>query len=249
MTNDEKVYGIVIRFADYKEYHKMLTIFTPKYGMVSALSPASKRPKSALRAGSEMFVFGNFSFKVKAQRATLSEVEIIDSFYDLRTNIEALSLAYYMRDFCEYASQAEQDMPEIFSLLIKCLTMVCHSKMDARLVRYAFELKMMEILGLNVILDRCIECSKDNAKSLFNIQEGGVVCEGCKSKHFSTIEVSPQAINVLKLISELPIEKLSVIKLNEKTKQEIDSFWSQYLKWHLDKNFKSADFMEKSRDF
>lgn len=249
MTSDEKISGIVSRFADYKDYHKMLTIFTPKYGMVSVLSPGSKRPKSALRAGSEMFVFGNFTIKVKGQRKTLSEVEIIDSFYDLRTDIEALSCGYYMRDFCEYVSHAGQDNPEMFSLFARCLSLLSHDKMDAKLVRYAFEIKTMEILGLTVVLDRCIECGKDPKMGLFNIEEGGAVCEDCRHKHFSTIEVSKRAINTLKLISELPLDKLSVIKLGDNVKDEIDGFWSKYIRWHLDKNFRSAAFMDKSRDF
>ena len=196
-----------------------------------------------------MFVFGNFTIKVKGERKTLSEVEIVDAFYDLRMDIEALSCAYYMRDFIEYASHADQDNPEIFSLFIRCLTFMCHSKMNVRLVRYAFEAKIMEILGLTVVLDRCIECTKEAGKIYFNIEEGGVVCEECKSKHFSTIKVDPQAINTLKLISELPLDKLSVIKISDSIKEEMDNFWSKYLRWHLDKNFKSADFMDKSRDF
>ena len=46
-----------------------------------------------LRAGSETFVFGNFNIKSKGEYKTLTEVEIIDSFYDLRLDIEALSCA------------------------------------------------------------------------------------------------------------------------------------------------------------
>ena len=249
MTNDEKVYGIVIRFAHYKDYHKMLTIFTPKYGMVSMLSPGSKRPKSPLRAGSELFVFGNFTIKVKGERKTLSEVEIVDPFYDLRLDIEALACACYLRDFCEFASQTKEDNAEIFSLFIRCITFMCHNKMNVRLVRYVFEVKIMDILGLNVVLDKCIECTGEVTKGLFNIQEGGVVCDNCKDKHFSTVKVSPQAINTLKLIGELPMDKLSVIKLNDKIEEEIDSFWSKYLRWHLDKKFRAADFMDKTRDF
>lgn len=249
MTSDEKVTGIVIRYADYKDYHRMLTIFTPKYGMISALSPGSKRPKSALRAGSEMFVFGEFTINVKGERKTLSEVDIIDSFYDLRMDIEALSCAYYMRDFCEYASKAGEDNPEMFTLLIRCITFMCHNKMDVYLVRYAFEVKAMDILGLSVVLDRCIECGKDAEKTHFNIEEGGVICDNCINTHFSTIKVSPQAVNTLKLISELPFDKLSVIKLNDRVKADLDVFWSKYLRWHLDKKFKSADFMDRSKNF
>ena len=249
MTNDEKVYGIVVRQADYKEYHKMLTIFTPRYGMVSVLSPASKRPKSPLRAGSELFVFGNFSVKVKGGKSTLEDVEIVDSFYELRMDIEGLSCAYYLRDFCEYVSQDDQATPEIFSLFIRCLTLICHNKIDSRLVRYAFEVKIMQILGLNVVLDKCIECGKDTEKHFFNIEEGGVVCDQCGTKNFTTLEVSPQAVNILKLISELPLDKLSVIKMTDSVQNEMNSFWTEYLKWHLDKNFRSSDFMDRSRNF
>lgn len=249
MTNDEQVSGVVVRFADYKDYHRMLTLFTPKYGMISVLSPGSKRPKSPLRAGSEMFVFGNFTIKAKGERKTLSEVEIVDSFYDLRMDIEALACCYYMRDFCEYASKTEQDNPEMFTLFVRCLSLLSNDKTDTNLVRYAFEVNALKILGLNVILDKCIECGKEANKGFFNIEEGGVVCENCRNKHFSTVEVSKRAVNTLKLVSELSLDKLAVIKINEDLKKEMDDFWTDYIRWHLDKNFRSADFMDKSRDF
>ncbi|MBN2878035.1 MAG: DNA repair protein RecO [Clostridia bacterium] len=249
MMSDEKVSGIVVRFADYKDYHKMLTIFTPKYGMLSVLSPASKRPKSPLRAGSETFVFGNFIIKSKGEYKTLTEVEIIDSFYDLRMDIEALSCAYYMRDFCEFASQEDQDSPEIFSLFIRCLTILCHNGVDPIVVRYAFEIKMMGVLGLAAALNKCIECGKDSEKTHFNIEEGGAVCQSCSHNKAATIKVSPQAVNTLKIISELPLDKLGVVKLKANIKTEIDDFWSKYLRWHLDKNFRTADFMDRSKSF
>lgn len=249
MTHDEKVYGIVTRHANYKDYHRMITLFSPKHGMLSVLSPGSKRTKSTLRAGSEMFIFGNFNIKVKGQRKTLSEVEIVDSFYDLRTDIVALSCAYYMRDFCEYTSYAEQDNTEIFALFVRCLTLMCHNKVDPKLVQYMFEINIMKILGMKVVLDVCIECGKKINKNLFNIQEGGTVCKDCKDKHFSTIEVSPKAINTLKLINNMPIDKLSVIRLNQDIISSINVFWEKYIRWHLDKKFKSASFIDKSRNF
>ena len=68
MINEEKISAIVMRYANYKDDHRMLSLYCAKYGIVSVSSPACRRMKSPLRAASEMFVFGEFHIKAKNDR-------------------------------------------------------------------------------------------------------------------------------------------------------------------------------------
>ena len=38
--------GIVLRYANYREHDRMLTILSPDYGRIDALSRGCRRPKS-----------------------------------------------------------------------------------------------------------------------------------------------------------------------------------------------------------
>ena len=43
-----KVTGIVMRYANYKDYDRMLTVFTLQNGKISALARGARRPKKCI---------------------------------------------------------------------------------------------------------------------------------------------------------------------------------------------------------
>ena len=50
--------GIVLRFANYRDHDRMLTLLSPRLGRVDLLSRGCRRPKSPLMPASEWFVSG-----------------------------------------------------------------------------------------------------------------------------------------------------------------------------------------------
>lgn len=248
MMNEEKMSAIVMRYANYKDYHRMLNLFSAKHGTISVLSPACRRIKSPLRAASEMFIFGEFAIKTKNGRHTLVSVDIIDSFYELRLDIGALSCSVYMRDFCEAVLLNNDSDIEVFSLLIRCLTSLCHDKTDPQLIRYAFEINMMEHLGLTIMLDKCVICGDELNKEIYiDIKNGGAVCNKCieSEGNENQIKTKAGAVNTLKQIKNMPFEKLTVIKVSKDMIDSIEVFWSKYIQWHIERRFKSGDFLKK----
>ncbi|MBQ7887076.1 MAG: DNA repair protein RecO, partial [Clostridia bacterium] len=57
--------ALVIRRADYSEYDRMVTLFTPDYGRIDAVARGCKRPKSPLLNASEPFTSGEFQLYQK----------------------------------------------------------------------------------------------------------------------------------------------------------------------------------------
>ena len=52
--------GIVLRYANYRDHDRMLTLLSPRLGRVDLLSRGCRRPKSPLMPASELFVSGEF---------------------------------------------------------------------------------------------------------------------------------------------------------------------------------------------
>lgn len=250
MTNSDKVDAVVLRYANYQDYHRMLTLFTPHAGIISASAPASRRTKSPLRAGSEIFVFGQFLLNKRNSRYTIKSIDIVDAFYDLRMDIVALSCATYLRDFCECVVLEEQEHYEMFSLFVSCLSLLCHEKLDPRLVRYTFELRSLDALGYGIVLDRCVMCGhRVDIIRHIGIAEGGALCDPCAEGQVNVLDVYPGAANTLRQIQYLPLEELHKLRVSDKTMTQIAEFWPDFLRWHLERGFRSASFMDQSYDF
>ena len=113
--------GIVLRYANYRDHDRMLTILSPDYGRVDVLSRGCRRPKSALMPASELFVHGEFVFYANNDRSTLTSCALTDTFYPLRLDPYRLTCASYMTALCAAAAQPGQSAVELYALLLKGL--------------------------------------------------------------------------------------------------------------------------------
>ena len=76
--------GIVLRYANYRDHDRMLTLLSPRLGRGDLLSRGCRRPKSPLMPASELFVSGEFVLFEKNERAVLTSCALQDTFYPLR---------------------------------------------------------------------------------------------------------------------------------------------------------------------
>ena len=101
--------GIVLRYANYRDHDRMLTILSPNYGRLDVLSRGCRRPKSALMPASELFVHGEFVLYQQNDHATLSSCTLTDTFYPLRLDPYRLTCASYLTALCAAAVQPGAD--------------------------------------------------------------------------------------------------------------------------------------------
>ena len=54
--------GIVLREVKFEETNKILTIFSRKYGKITAMARGALRPRSPLIASSQVFSYSDYNF-------------------------------------------------------------------------------------------------------------------------------------------------------------------------------------------
>ena len=67
-----KCEGIVLRYADYKDADRMLTLLTPDCGIISVSAKGVRRQKAKLRYAAELFTYGNYMLSNKNGRYALT---------------------------------------------------------------------------------------------------------------------------------------------------------------------------------
>lgn len=173
--------GIVLRYADYRENDRMLTLLTPQ-GRVDALSRGCKRPKSPLLPASEVFTWGNYELFSSKERSVVVNCLIQDSFYPLREDFDKLACAAYMANVCEAAIQPGDNAQKPFLLLARALSYLSYQDYAPRQVLSAFLLHLATALGYRPRFQHCVHCGQrfDTSRgALFDIEEGGSVCPDC----------------------------------------------------------------------
>lgn len=178
--------GIVLRYANYRDHDRMLTILSPTLGRLDVLSRGCRRPKSALMPASELFVHGEFVAYVQNDRATLTSCSLTDTFYPLRLEPYRLTCASYMAALCADAVQPGEDAAPLYALLLKGLYYLAYDpEADPLATTTAFLLLFADAMGYRPRLSRCAHCRTPLALEQgapFDVAAGGLCCPACAAR-------------------------------------------------------------------
>lgn len=173
--------AIVVNYTNYRDYDRMVTLVSPDKGVINAVARGCRRAKSPLMNATERFVSGEFVIYEAKERMTIEQCSILESFYQLRVDYDRLvSGAYCLHALSQFAVPLSP-CRDIFEITMKALAFLCYSKLPAPLVILAFELHVMNALGMTPLVDRCVICSKPftDQSGRFDARLGGAVCLTC----------------------------------------------------------------------
>ena len=150
----EKATGLVIRTRRLTETSLIVHWLTPALGRLATVAKGALRPHSPFRGKLDLFYSADFSF-TRSQRSdlhNLREVSLRNIHPLLRTELGYLQQACYFTELIEKLTETETPLAEIHSLLEEALASL-PGQASAPASVFAFELKLLELLGLFPDLD------------------------------------------------------------------------------------------------
>lgn len=238
--------GIVLRYVNYRETSRILTLFSRELGKITVSGKGCLRPKSRERAATEMFTLGEYTLSERTGRYYLNSACIENAFYNLRLDIDRLALAAYFAELCESVLNEEEPQPELFDLLSSMMGALCNDKASLELIRFFFEVKSMDLLGFRPEVSSCSSCGADlKEKVWFSATAGGAVCENCRLEAPDAKLMLPGSIAFLRHVLDWDVERMSVLKPAEAVMEDLERTWRPFLKWHLERTYKIDGFMDK----
>lgn len=249
-----KTEGIVLRHTNLGEADRILTILTRNKGKVKAIAKGCRKPKSSLLSSSEVFVFSEFVMYKGSNFYHISQAMTRQTFYNIRKDLLRLSYANYFAELAEAVSDEDISSERLFLLLAKALYYLSTGEVPMGLIHLGYQLKLMDISGYRPNLDRCVTCreAKEDYKR-FSIDLGGVVCGQCFSdeetrRDGDVFKLSQGTIEAFKFLLNTEISRLNTKKIDNTIFNEIDKITRSFVQRHLDKRFKSLDFLDSVKD-
>lgn len=226
--------GIVLRAVKYKENDLILTIFTRKMGKVAAIAKGARRNKSSLLSSCQLFSYSDFILKKQGSMYTVNQGDTIKNFYNISYDFEAFSYAAYIVKLVEHSIYENQTNNRLFTLLAQTLYLFTQEDVDKQYITSAFELKFLEYVGLKPVIDRCVSCSNKNSKKfVFNIEEGGILCNNCYNNFTQNIDLDLTTLKLMEYVLSNDIIKCSRAKVSKYILNELDNVLKKYLQTHI----------------
>jgi len=174
--------AIVLRYANYRDNDRMLTLFSPTQGRIEALSRGCRKPRSPILNASEMFALGDFELYQKGAHLTVISANLIETFYPLRQDFDRLAVGTYLLGVAEGFIQPGVPAQELFMLLLHTLSRLTFSDQPWKPLVAGFLLHLSASEGFKPRLMHCVYCGKrltETETTWFDHGEGGLVCREC----------------------------------------------------------------------
>ena len=240
------VMGMVLSAMPVGDYDKRLVILTKELGKISAFAKGARRPNSALLACSQPFAFGEFSLFAGKSSYNIISSEITNYFEALRDDFEALCYGFYFCEVADYLTKENNDEKDILKLLYQTLRVLAGKRIDSKLIRVVYEMKIMSLGGEAPQVFECVKCGKQNSPTesyRFSTDCGGILCEACTGFDRNGINIQTSTLYSIQYIISREIEKLYTFKVTDEVLKELMECCSSYLSRYVDHKFKSLEML------
>lgn len=240
--------ALVLREVRYKEADRILTLFTYDRGIVTAKARGAVRKSSRIAAATQQLTLSEMDFFENKGRLTVQEAVVKEPFEGLRMNFENYALGCYFAECIEAFVQEEQPDADAFQLILNSLYAVSHELCSPLLVKAAFEIRLMCLMGYAPDLSGCCYCGKtDPVLPVLGVQSGHICCRECRKNGLGEgMFLCNASLGAMRYIATAPAKRLFSFSLPEEALTRLNLATENYLAAQSGRRFSTLEYWKKT---
>ena len=252
----------VLKEVRYNDNDKILHALSKNNGKIQIVSRGCKKNKSPLVNISQIMSYSKCQLYVSRDMYIINSGELIDNFYNIRSNITAYLYGTYILELLGYISQENEVDGKAYDMTIRLFQILNLIEDDERIIENIisiYELKLISMLGYRPQIKECLICGNEiNSKDYyyFNIKDGGIQCKDCiqglqniQNKHSTTNNSNIYDIsykNII-LLNKILMSKLDDMDIINSISDNINFLIKKYMFYHIGKsNFTTLKLLKNS---
>lgn len=229
----ETTEGIVLKTSDYKENSKILQVFTKEHGLIGIYLKGANNYKNRNYHIAQPISHASFRINYHEGLSSCYQGEMITSYNKLKIDYNKSLYVFHLFELILKTIEQHKQLPMLFDMLLTVLDRINQTSdlLKVECFSIILEIKLLYFIGVNPVLDYCVECGQNNHIVNFDIQKGGFVCRNCqdiRSRNFS--------LDSLKYIHHFFYENIDSIfidKISQSTIKELRLLLLDYYNYHL----------------
>ena len=232
--------AVVLRSWKLGESDRIINLMTQSNGKIRCVAKGVRKTQS--RFGSRLEPTNHLQvqlYRGKSELDTLTQVETIDRFPNIREDLELFARASSMLEAIDHVAQDREPNEALYTMLARAIHTVANS--ESHLVVAGFFLKLLMQEGFAPSVDVCVLCGSDSDLTHFSVADGGISCGTCRAG--SEISVDAQAFLHLALRGQLGAV------LNQPASpatREFDILSTRLLEYMLERRLRSSTVLEQA---
>jgi DNA repair protein RecO (recombination protein O) len=238
--------AILLRASAYGESDRVVSLLGRTTGRVAAIAKGARKSQRRFGGGLGLGAGGEATLRDRAgaDLLMLEAFELGESRLGLAQDVARTAHAAYALELCDRLCAPRQPEPTVFDWLETFLREV--EGRGAALGRLrAFELGLLQRLGLGAVLDRCARCERSDLgeeTTRWHPAEGGVMCGTC-ARTGTLLPSAPR--RALERLSRLPLDLAECEALDRDVNLVCRRVIQELLSPHLTSPLRSLEFIAK----
>ena len=231
--------GIVLRTHKLGEADRIVSIMTRDNGKVRAVAKGVRKTKS--KFGGRLEPTSHVALQLYASRGDLDivdQAESIDHFRAIRDDLDRLARAMPLLEATDQLAQEREVNPRLYQMLLGALRTL--SADNAPLVVAGFYWKVLALEGFAPHIEACVSCGRTDDLVAIDLDEGGVLCTGCRRG----TPISPEALALLRDILGGRLGSALNAPPSPAT-AEVDTLATRAMEHHLERRLRSASILDR----
>lgn len=168
-----KTDAVVVQTIDYKDDDKLLTLFSPSLGKITAGIRGVKKPKAKLAFAAQPFAFCEYVLAEKAGRYTVVSAYLHESFFEVRSDVERFYAACASAELVRTVSVENERFDSLFVGFVECLKALCLAGEDVAESLVSFMLVALRESGYPIDLSHLEDGQGETGEKLwFDFADG-----------------------------------------------------------------------------
>jgi DNA repair protein RecO (recombination protein O) len=242
--------AVVIKKTKLGEADSILTFFTPRLGKIQGFAKSLRKSKSKMAGHLELLTHSAVSFsRGRGNIDTITGAQTINAFLPLKNDLWLTSCGLYVSELINQFTAEHQENYGLFQLMLETFKRLCEEENKELVLRY-FELHLLESVGYRPQLKECVTCHRplDPTPNYFSPAAGGMLCPDCNFNQPFSYPLSVNAQKVLRLLQNEDFSVAVRVKIDAELAREIENVIGGYLKYLLEKEVKSAAWLDTLRE-
>lgn len=239
--------GIVLRSIDLRETSKIAFFFTRSHGKVKGvLKGIRKDPRKFHTTLDKLSVNDIVYYQYRNSDVHLvSQCDMKEYFPEVRRDISRITAGEYACELVNKIMPVEQKNEAVYQLLLDFCAALGRVRDVGRLV-HLFQIKVLALSGFQPHIDSCVQCGGGlQGREKFSTYKGGLVCPRCQRNDMGLVAVSPGTIASLVYAGKHPWAQCLKLVLPLAVKRELKQVLNNFLIYHLERNIKSAIYLDQ----
>ena len=232
--------SIVLRNNRFSDSSRYVIVLSKSMGKVTLIAKGSLKPSSRFAACLEPFVHNQVVFYHPENRDAyhISACDIFHPFIELHKNLEKFRFASACVVLIDKIALPNDPNITLFKLLYSILSSLnTANDNEIKILFWAFELKLMTILGYQPNLNHCLKCKKTEAtflKIFLSLDQGGLICEACVTNKKSNVAINRNLLMVLNRFMTNKFNEIKKIPIELNDQIVLDKLLTDYIDYHTE---------------